>query len=48
MRISSKAGTHPVYIDNENTDVELYCELIQQTSVECGICGGRVSYEVAE
>ena len=46
VRISSKAGTHPIYIDNETTDPELYCELVGLAGTPCGICGGCVSYEV--
>jgi len=46
--ISSKLGTHPIYVDNRYTDVDLFCELIQTSSRVCGVCGGRVAYEVQE
>jgi len=44
--ISSKSGTHPIYVDNEHMDVDLFCELIQTSSRVCGVCGGSVEYEV--
>lgn len=46
--VSSKAGTHPIYIDTEDADPELFCALIRTTSSRCGFCGGRVEYGIRE
>ena len=54
--IATKGGTHPIYIskafnsdEEHNAFVEQYAKLNSvMESVRCGLCGGKLTYEVVD
>lgn len=46
--ISSRLGTHPVYIGTDHPMPEIFAELMNLASEPCGFCGGAVIYQPRE